>query len=175
MSHTITISDDTFARLQNCAIPFVDTEPQDVIRRLLDLHGGTLESRQPPAPPTGASEEAQHSLVSRSAARLPRQRGTTVVVDGVTISAVSVRDLYEQALKVLVDAHEQELAAVLPVRTSSQRYLVAQQDTHPNGRPFVIRVDYRGYYMEAHKDYKNAVSHLKHLVTRLGLSFEDLG
>ena len=61
------------------------------------------------------------------------------------------------------------------MRTSGERFLIALKPVHPSGKPFVVQVEYRGFYMEAHKDYKNAIAHLRILCNRLGLSLNYLG
>jgi hypothetical protein len=90
-------------------------------------------------------------------------------LEGKRHDAVSVRDAYEQLLKVLADKHEAQLREALPFRTSSERFLVAQKPVHPSGNQFVVPVKYRGYYMEAHKDYKNAMAHALQLAERVGV------
>ena len=68
-----------------------------------------------------------------------------------------------------------DLDRLLPFATSRERYLAATKPIHPTGNPFVVPVKYHGYYMEAHKDYKNAISHLGSLVAKLGLELKYLG
>ena len=159
MSHQIAVSDQVFARLKNLAEPFVDRAPEDVIRRLLD------ERESKPR----HSEVQVKSNVSISS-RVPRERGITVQIDGQRIDAVSVRALYEEALKVFVGRHLARLKSIVPMKTSERRFLIALDDKHPSGRSFVIPVEYRGFYMEAHKDYKNAIEHLRSLCSRLGVT-----
>ena len=86
------------------------------------------------------------------------------MIFGLGRHAVSVRDLYNQVLGWLVD--EKMIAKVessLPHRTSKQRYLISKKPIHPNGNPFVVPVEYKGYFMEAHKNYENAMAGLKQL------------
>jgi hypothetical protein len=91
------------------------------------------------------------------------------------INAVSVRALYEEALRLLVENNASELKSVVPLRTSKERFLIALEPIHPTGNPFVVPVEYRGFYMEGHKDYKNAIAHLRILCGRLGLQLQYLG
>ena len=165
MAHQITVSEQVFVRLKNLAEPFVDREPEDVIRRLLDER----ESRAR----NGRVEVNSDGISTNS--RVPRERGTTVEIDGQKIGAVSVRDLYEQALKLFVRKDTARLKSVVPMKTSAERFLIALEDKHPSGRRFFLPVEYRGFYMEAHKDYKNAISHLQDLCSRIGLTFKYLG
>lgn len=149
----IRISEETMARLKALAEPFIDKEPEDVVRRLLDrLEHTTKPSVQVPQP-----------------SRMPRERGVTIQMGNRKIQAISVRDLYAQALRVLVDEHRSSLKRLLPFKTSSERYLIAEKPIHPTGNAFVVPVEYQQHYMEAHKDYKNAVKHLELLARGLGL------
>ncbi len=177
MSPSITISENTLERLKAYAEPFVDREPEDVIVRLLGAYESSVSASSAAfdnlsAPASSFPRVATIIHTRKADARLPRQRGATVMLDGKQIDAVSVRDLYEQSLRYLVDRHLDGLTKATPYSTSRERYLVAQSDTHPNGRSFVMPVEYGGFYMEAHKDYKNAVAHLEKLTRRMGLSFE---
>jgi len=107
--------------------------------------------------------------------RVPRERGARVRVGEREFTAASVRDLYEQVLKFLVSKHESAMTKLLPYRTSPRRYLVAQSATHPGGNPFVMPIEYHGYHMETHKDYKNGIAHLRQFLKRLGLDLQYLG
>jgi len=167
MRHQIGISDDTMKRLKACARPFVDKDPEDVVRYLLDEHE-TLRSK------IAWSSDLPHQSTQKSVSRIPRERGAIVQIGDHQIQAVSVRDLYEQALKFLVGGRRVDLRPLLPFRTSRERYLLADKAVHPSGNPFVVPVEYHGYYMEAHKDYKNAVAHLGSLVERLGMELRYL-
>ncbi len=174
MPHKISISDATMARLKACAEPFLDKEPEDVIRRLIDEREDNGGDHQKPTNRRGDfHKEALMALDTKS--RVPRERGATVEIGGRQIQAGTVRDLYKQALSLFVDKHEHQLKSLLPFRTSGQRYLVAREQKHQRGNPFIIPVEYHGYFMEAHKDYKNAIDHLGKLARRLGLSFKYVG
>jgi hypothetical protein len=164
----ISVSDETMNRLKACAKPFVDRDPEDVLRRLLDEHDKSGRKQSSSPRPWPQPERTP-------ASRVPRERGADVQISGHRIQAVSVRDLYEQALRFLVDNHRAALVRLLPFRTSRQRYLVADKSTHPSGNPFVVPVEYHGFYIEAHKDYENAVKHLRAFVEKLGLKLKYLG
>jgi hypothetical protein len=165
MNHQIRISEDTMNRLKACARPFEDKDPEDVIRRLLNEH----KVASGHAPSLDILQSARTPI-----SRVPRERGAVVQIGGHQIPAVSVRDLYEQALKFLVGNHRGDLDRLLPFKTSHERYLLADKPIHPSGNPFVVPVEYRGYHMEAHKDYKNAVAHLALLVEKVGLKLRYL-
>jgi hypothetical protein len=173
----IQLSDETLNRLKALAEPFVDLEPEDVIRRLLDKNYRETCSPTPftsiggPMTDMASTNPMERSIESR----VPRERGVEVEIGKQRIRAVSVSDLYKQALTFLVQNHEAQLTQLLPFETSRERYLVADKPVHPSGRKFFITVEYHGYYMEAHKDYKNAIEHLRKLAKRLGLSFKYLG
>ena len=173
----IHLSDEALNRLKALAEPFVDREPEDVIRRLLDKNDRETRSLTPFTSIGGPlTDMASTNTMERSTeSRVPRERGTEVEIGKQRIRAVSVSDLYKQALRFLVENHEAQLTQLLPFETSRERYLVADKPVHPSGRQFFVPVEYHGYYMEAHKDYRNAIEHLGKLAKRLGLSFTYLG
>jgi hypothetical protein len=177
--HAIQLSDETLDRLKALAEPFVDREPEDVIRRLLDSHEQktrSLAQSSSPSPVGSVSDQSDAELVERSIqSRVPRERGAEVEIDKHRIEAVSVRDLYEQVLRLLIENHKAQLTPLLPFKTSGVRYLVAKKPVHPSGRPFVVPVEYHDYFMEAHKDYKIAIEHLAKLAKKLALPFRYLG
>lgn len=176
MTQMVRLPDSLFARLQAHATPFVDT-PADVIERMVDFY----ERNTPPAARTLTTEsdgsqveESPGSSKPMPSERAPRERGMTIRIDDRSIEAISVRDMYEKALRLLVDnGHMDLLKEVVPFRTSAERYLVSNRPVHPNGRDFVVPVEYGGFYMEAHKDYRNGTNHLRRLVEKCGLSFND--
>ena len=168
------LSDDLFHRLKELTVPLVPT-PADVIGRLLDHY----EKTRPQVPAKVTTANKSISSVPREASvsgRAPRERGATVELDGHEMRVVSVRDMYEQVLKFIVDnGHSNRLRLLIPFNTSRERYLIADHPIHPNGNNFVITVKYGGYFMEAHKDYKNAVEHLRRLTDKLGLKLKYVG
>lgn len=156
-------------RLKKLAEPFVDREPEDVIKRLLDR--GELNTGAQVGEATRDRKRTERSPTSR----VPRERGARVQVGDQILEATSVRDLYEQALRFFVEHHKSKLETVVPLRTSKERFLIARDPAHPGGNPFVVPVQFRGFHMEAHKDYKNAIEHLEKLGERLGLQVTYLG
>jgi len=77
MAHQITVSDEIFERLKRLAEPFVDREPQDVLRRLLDQNesarsNNNAHGKFEVGPPVSDHE----GLLPIS--RAPRERGTVV-------------------------------------------------------------------------------------------------
>ena len=168
----VTLPDALFSRLQSLAVPLVGTVP-DVVSRLLDHYERTSPERKAAGSGTSAptSEPVQSLVRERSVTgRAPRERGATIEIDGHQIQAVSVRDMYEQAMRYIVDnGHLTALNTVVPLKTSGQRYLIAKRPKHPNGNDFVVPARYGGFFMESHKDYRNAVKHLEQLTSRLGL------
>ena len=172
MTHQIRISEDTMARLKACAEPFKDRDPEDVIRRLLDERDRNDGHRkQNNRSGESESEDSMTPPGSDTKSRAPRERGATIEIGGRQIRAATVPDLYKQALTFLVDKHEDKLSQLLPFKTSAERYLVANTPKHPSGKDFFIPVPYHDYWMEAHKDYKNAIEHLGKLASKLRLSF----
>jgi hypothetical protein len=168
------LPDHLFYRLQELTGPLVPTRA-DVIERLLEHFDKTRP--QIPAKVTAANNSI--SPLPREASvsgRAPRERGATIELDGHEMRVISVRDMYEQVLKFILDkGHSNRLKPLIPFNTSRERYLIADEPIHPNGNNFVIAVKYGGYFMEAHKDYKNAVEHLRRLTDKLGLKFKYVG
>ncbi|MBW2307970.1 MAG: hypothetical protein JRG73_13675 [Deltaproteobacteria bacterium] len=158
MSRVIRISESIFQRLQKLAIPLEDT-PASVIEKLLDFY----DSRDKQAGPT----QVRDPLLTRPS----KQRGITIKVDGQSLTAVSVADLYRQVLRFLADeGYLNKLKVHLPIATSAKRYLVAAEPFHPNGKKFVHPVEYQGFHMEAHKDYRIGIKHLRKMLDLCGLS-----
>jgi hypothetical protein len=170
MSHQITVSDEIFDRLKKLAEPFVD-QPEDVVRRLLDRNESGLGYYNAPTASPMISLHEDLPPISR----VPRERGTTVQIGDTKIDAVSVRALYGQALRLFVERYGSKLKSVVPIKTSGQRYLIALKPVHPSGKPFVKPVEFSGFYMESHKDYKNGLAHLRILCNRLGLHLKYFG
>jgi hypothetical protein len=82
-----------------------------------------------------------------------------VEIAGQIFAAPSVSRLYYDVLKFLCDTN-QITKMTIPFETSSKRYLIAKEPHHQGGNEFKVPIEYKGYYMEAHKDYKNALNHL---------------
>ena len=102
--------------------------------------------------------------------------GKTLKIEEHTIKASSISDLYSKVLEYLyVNDHFDRLKPLLPFATSRQRYLIAEKPIHPNGKEFVVPVEYKGYHMEAHKDYKNGISHLRKMLDECDLNLIYLG
>jgi len=79
---TITVSDETYQRLQELAVPFQDREPEDVIRRLLN----SKTTNPAPVAPTGGRELSSHAgRIPHGSKLRARYKGTDYeaeVVDG---------------------------------------------------------------------------------------------
>jgi len=173
MSKQITLPDAIFQCLQNIAVPLVDT-PASVIERLID-HFESHQNRSRMAS-RGPENAEKHTFDEALEDRDSRQRGVIVKVGDHTIRAGSVSDLYWQTLKyVSTHGYMDELEQHLPVATSSRRYLIAKSPIHPSGKEFVVPVKYDGYYMEAHKDYKNGLNHLRKMLDYCGLTLTYIG
>ena len=170
MSRAITVPDDLYRRLVELAA-FAGCDPTAVIRRLLDSLTTNQRSLEPgmTRPADGRMAEAPVG------ARPPRGRGATVELAGQVIEVDSVRDLYERVLRhVVKGGKKDEVRALLPYKTSSQRYLIAEKSRHPNGKPFFVPVEHGGLYMEAHKSYHTAVSQLAEFLSKIDVSFRYL-
>jgi hypothetical protein len=162
---TIEVSDEVHDQLVQLAGRLFS--PSEVIQRLVQMAAAER------------GEERGIALREPSAGnfrtRGPRERGISVMVEGHRIDAVSVRDLFEKILKWLVDRGPIErVEPALPLRTSNQRFLIARKPVHPHGNDFVVPVGYKGYSMEAHKNYENAMSGLKQLARVGGFSIQQI-
>lgn len=160
MPKTITISDDLFVRLEALARPFVDHEPQDVIRRLVDG-----ESKMPAVNIPDRSSRPETTFF-----RVPRERGAVVELNGETIVADTVPDLCTRVMQ-YIDSKGlwDKLEALAPYGTSAKRYLFAKDPKHPRGNHFFVPIQYRNIYMEGHKNYQTTIGQLKRLLARLGI------
>lgn len=160
MSPTVEISDSALASLNQLAGPLFTAS--DVIERLV-----ASALTQTPST-TGSTAPATLS-------RLPRERGISLILGETRIDAVSVPDLYRQFLEWLVETGlNKKLDSALPVRTSNQRHLISKVPKHPGGNHFKVPIEHRGYFMEAHKNYENAVSGLSQLGKLLGVGVKEV-
>lgn len=175
MSKKMEISDQVFERLQHLAVPLVDT-PETIVQRLLDHYesqasGGSRFDISGVVDHTGGQKS-----IKRPLPREPRQRGVEIKMGDTLISASSVSELYVKVLENLYQSgHLDKLKPYLPLATSKRRYLIARSPVHPSGKGFVVPVEYNGYYMEAHKDYKNGICHLRKMLSRCGVTLTYLG
>jgi hypothetical protein len=160
MPKTITISDELYARLEALAQPFVDREPQDVIRRLVEG-----ESTM-----TSADVTESPSRTETKFFRVPRERGAVVELNGKTIIADTVPDLCTKVMEFIdLNGLWDKLEALTPYVTSSKRYLTAKTPKHPRGNDFFVPIKYRNIFMEGHKNYQTTIGQLKRLLVRLGI------
>jgi len=160
MAKNISVSDETFARLQAIARPFEDREPEDVILRLLD---------RGPAKATPTAPPKSESRIARS----PRERGVVVELDGHRISASTVPDLCTQVMEYIYSKGLWErFEALAPYKTSSKRYLFSKTSKHPQGNDFFVPLKYRNIFMEAHKNYETTITQLSRLMDQLDVKFE---
>lgn len=161
MCPNIDVSDAVLSRLETLGGPLFS--PSEVIERLLDQVAGSSVNQSD----VGPGEPSHDVLRSRP----PRSRGVDLLISGHRITAVTVPDMYLQVLQWLVDGKRMDkVQSSIPFRTSKQRYLIAKSPKHPSGNDFVSEVKYKGYYMEAHKNYENALSGLKQFLEPHGYS-----
>jgi hypothetical protein len=169
MAVTVVLPDDVFARIASMARPFVDKEPADVIRWLVEKEAKVQ---------TGTVARLHGSLVgtARVSERAPRERGATIDIDGKTIRAESVPELCSKVMELLFEKGMwNKVLEMAPYRTSSERYLFAKTPKHPNGNDFWVEVKCRGLYVEAHKNYKTAIEQLARLVAKCGMTLTYKG
>ena len=98
-----------------------------------------------------------------------------VRIDGKAITNETVRLLFEDVLKYIVNAGH-ILTLPLPWGTSKQRYIITNEipATHPNGRVFFYPVEFEGYTMESHYDRDRAMKVLGDLCDKLHIEFEPI-
>lgn len=180
MNYSIQLPASVFRRLQVLAVPFEDT-PVSVIERLLDHYEEhALDKSEVISVKDLVHMESKYNNSSESAnripaleKRLPRQRGVEVVIDNERMVATSLGELYEMVLRFLdKKGCLDKIGPRLPISTSSSRYLIATTPVHPNGNEFVRPIQYRDYYMESHKDYRNGLNHLRKLLDLCGLELK---
>lgn len=94
-----------------------------------------------------------------------------IKLEGSMLEANSLSRIYQLALVILYQGKHLQKATI-PFATSKKRYLLAEKPIHPNGEAFRHQVEYKGYFLEAHKDRKIGINHLKKLVTECGLQLQ---
>lgn len=130
---------------------------------------GTESPEEVPRPNGGAAPREK----IRIGGRKPRERGIDVRINGKVFHGSSVSDLYEQVLVFLHGNDSLEkLQSHIPFATSGKRYLIAREPYHPNGNRFVVPVEHQGYFMEAHKSYRNAIKALGDLLNLCKMKIE---
>lgn len=114
--------------------------------------------------------ESQKPFLSQSYQREPKQKGATLTIENQTIIASTVGDLYLKVLKYLCESDLIEQAKQhIPYATSSVRLLISADPHHQGGNEFRTPIYHGGYYMEAHKSYKTALSHLEAFLKTCGI------
>jgi len=176
--YDVTLSEGLFVRLQKLAVPLVD-KPADVIERLLSHYEKTGSETSKVDTGVGASTGSKPSSLVREAKveeRIPRERGVTIEIDGHVIRAISVKEMYQETLRYLLDnGHAKRVKDLVPFSTSSLRYLIADRPVHPNRKDFFVPVKCGGYFMEAHKSYKTGIEHLSQFIAKMGLKLKYRG
>jgi hypothetical protein len=166
MKKTIQISEELFKRLQGIAVPLEDTS-ETLIERLLDHYDSFTNNQDTKEQfshtlPEGYDNEKEGDI---HLIRSSRQRGIKVQVGEDTIKAESVSDLYAKVLELLYNKGSiEKIRPHVPISTSRQRYLISIKPVHPNGNNFFVPVEYRGLFMEAHKDYRTGLKHLRKML-----------
>jgi hypothetical protein len=169
LSKTITVADDIYSRVRQLAA-FSRCDEGEVVRRLLDklIEESGASSDTSAMPSRHFVDRSQRYLPGRP----PRERGARVEVGGEILHVDSVRDLCENVLRfVSKNGKRESVRSLLPYKTSSQRYLIAEKPIHPNGNRFVVPVQQGGFYMEAHKSYRTAIVQLEEFLAKLGVPF----
>lgn len=169
MPKTLTVPDEVYARVRQLAA-FSRCDDGEVVRRLLDnlLEDTNGMNELGPRGTASTFDRSQRYLPGRPA----RERGARVEIDGEILQIDSVRDLFENVLRFLSkNGKRAAVRSLLPYKTSSQRYLIADKAVHPNGNRFVVPVQHGEFYMEAHKSYRTAMIQLEEFLAKLGIPF----
>lgn len=91
----------------------------------------------------------------------------SIKVNNTTIKGESVPQFFTSGIEYIVSKNL-PIDEILPFRTSAVRFLIARRPIHPRGNDFVNPVEYSGYFMEAHKNRKEAKRNLILLFSKLG-------
>lgn len=129
----------------------------------------TLPQRPPIRPTITRGNNAHPDFPDRPS----RQRGISVTIGDKTIVASTVADLYFQALQYLYDNNYiLKIEDQIPYATSSRRFLIAKEPFHQEGNSFRCPIEYKSYFMEAHKNYESALKQLEDFVKKCGLTMK---
>ena len=168
MSVNVLIPDQLFNQLSKLARPFVDKEPLDVIRWLVERQLSQSLGDDVTPPPTSGNAAVQ--------SRVPRERGVVVDIDGTEIRAETVPDLIAKVMTFVSGKGKwNDVLRLAPYKTSSQRYLYSKTPKHPGGNDFWSEIKCKDLYFEAHKNYKTAFDQLAKLLSRLGMKMTYKG
>lgn len=109
-------------------------------------------------------------IVEESRKKQRAARGTPIIIEivGSRFNETSVERIYQMVLVYLAQRKYLEKIE-FPYATSKDRYLLAREPIHPNGTGFLAPVEFQGYYLEAHNNRPQALTHLKKLVEKCGL------
>ncbi len=136
----------------------VTEEEKELARELYDKHKAAFKSIAAALRDTGEIDE----LLGYDNNKAP----LNISIENTTIEGQSVRDLYKNTLKYLIDNNVITDENV-PYETSSKRYLISKQPKHQQDNPFKVPVEYNGFFMEANKSrasgIKDLMRFLKHI------------
>lgn len=170
MAKTIVVDDALYERLALLARPFMDKEPADVVRRLVEKEVGSDRVKHPAV--VGAAAERTAGVLARA----PRERGAVVELDGTVIHADSVPDLCAKVMEFMhARGHWKKVLELAPYKTSAQRYLYSRTPKHPNGNDFFVEIKCWDVYVEAHKNYKTSIEQLARFAAKCGVTLTYRG
>jgi hypothetical protein len=106
-------------------------------------------------------------VVTDESARRPFK----IKIGDTAFEQLTLPELYQQVLEFLYNGRYLSKLK-LPIATGQKRYLLATEPRHPSGKDFFSCIEYKGYYMEAHKNRGQGLRDLKKLLERCGLSME---
>jgi len=114
-----------------------------------------------------------HSIPTSKSSSTRGSGKISVKIDNIDFTGDSLRILYLNVLKYLVDYNKLD-KLVLPWGTGTKRYIISKDRNpiHPSGKDFFVPVEYKGYTLESHETRKRGISLLKQLCLKLGLKFE---
>lgn len=169
MTKVIRINSQVFERLQKYAVPLVDT-PASVIEKLLDFHDAQSGIGKP-SNLNNTRKEREPNPDTFLKDRVSRERGITIKIGDYAIKADSVSDMYSQVLQFLYEKKYLKNLEI-PLKTGTKRYLISKYPVHPSKKDFVIPVEFKGFYMEAHKSYDTAINDLRKMLNLCSLTLE---
>jgi len=144
--------------------PLIMTQrEQELVECLLVDHGAAIQSLYDILKQRGKHFEPD-GLTSKE----PPAAAIEVNINGKSFHAHSISELYEQALKYLVDGNYLK-SLELPVRSGPKRFLLSNTPYHAHGNEFVAPISYNGLHMETNKSRDQAVRDLAMLVGKCGL------
>lgn len=127
----------------------VTEEEKELALQLYDKHREAFETIQ-----AALSDFTDVSLVPVTTNNI-----LVLVANGKKIIGNTVPEFYDSALKFILESNI-NVDKHIPFETSKKRYLISRDKKHPGGNDFRAPIEYKGYFMEAHKSKEAAIKAL---------------